>query len=66
MVANIVMVGFLAAHTDLIAVEALRESVRNSVPAGTENLNLEAFQRGYDYGINPDSQAAEAAAESKT
>ena len=65
MVANIVMVGFLAAHTDLISVDALRESVKTSVPAGTESLNLEAFQRGYDYGINPEAKPSAAAPESK-
>ena len=66
MVANIVMVGFLAAHTDLISVDALRESVKNSVPPGTETLNLEAFRRGYDYGINPEAQATSTTAEAKS
>ena len=51
MVANIVMVGFFAAVTDLVSVEALRESVSASVPAGTEALNLAAFERGYDFGV---------------
>ncbi len=50
MVANIVMVGFIAAVTDLVGVEALRESVKASVPAGTESLNLTAFERGYAFG----------------
>ena len=50
MVANIVMVGFFAAMTDLVAVDALRESVKASVPPGTEALNLTAFDRGYEYG----------------
>ena len=52
MVANIVMVGFFAALTDLVDADALRESVRASVPAGTEPLNLEAFERGYAHGLN--------------
>ncbi len=51
MVANIVMVGFFAALADLIGVDALRESVKTSVPAGTETLNLQAFERGYNYGL---------------
>ena len=50
MVANIVMVGFFAALSDLIASEALRESVESSVPAGTETLNLEAYDRGFAFG----------------
>lgn len=50
-VANIVMVGFFAAVTDLVGVEALRESVKASVPAGTEALNLTAFEQGYAFGL---------------
>jgi len=49
-VANVVMLGFFAALTDAVSVEALRESVRTSVPKGTEELNLTAFERGYEYG----------------
>ncbi|MHC4063825.1 MAG: 2-oxoacid:acceptor oxidoreductase family protein [Planctomycetota bacterium] len=51
MVANIVMVGFFAAVTDLVTVDALRKSVEQSVPAGTETLNLTAFERGQTYGL---------------
>jgi 2-oxoglutarate ferredoxin oxidoreductase subunit gamma len=50
MVANIVMVGFFAALIGLVDMDALRASVRASVPAGTESLNLAAFDRGYAYG----------------
>ncbi len=49
-VANIVMLGFFAAVTDVVSVEALREAVLSSVPKGTEELNLKAFQNGYEYG----------------
>jgi 2-oxoglutarate ferredoxin oxidoreductase subunit gamma len=49
-VANIVMLGFFAAVTDVISVEAMREAVRTSVPKGTEELNLRAFEKGYEYG----------------
>lgn len=51
MVANIVMIGFFGAVTDLVTVDALREAVRASVPAGTESLNLAAFERGYAFGV---------------
>ncbi len=50
MVANIAMVGFFAAVIDLVGVEALRASVKASVPTGTESLNLTAFERGYAFG----------------
>jgi 2-oxoglutarate ferredoxin oxidoreductase subunit gamma len=49
-VQNIVMLGFFAAVTqDLMSREAMREAVRHSVPPGTEELNLRAFDSGYDY-----------------
>lgn len=49
-VLNIVMLGFFGAVTGLVPVEALREAVKTSVPAGTEELNLKAFDKGYEYG----------------
>jgi 2-oxoglutarate ferredoxin oxidoreductase subunit gamma len=49
LVQNIVMLGFFTAVTKLIPVEAMREAVRQSVPAGTEELNLAAFDRGFEY-----------------
>lgn len=54
-VANIVMLGFFATVTDVVSMEALREAVRTSVPKGTEELNLKAFQKGYEYGQRIDS-----------
>lgn len=50
MVLNIVMVGFFAATTDIVAVEAIRKSVTDSVPKGTTDLNLKAFDSGYEFG----------------
>ena len=49
-VANIIMLGFFAAVSDLVSHDALREAVRASVPEGTGNLNLSAFDKGYAYG----------------
>mgnify|MGYP005831364119 CR=1 FL=1 len=48
-VQNIVMVGFFAAVTKLVPREAFRNAVKESVPAGTEELNLKAFDAGYSY-----------------
>jgi 2-oxoglutarate ferredoxin oxidoreductase subunit gamma len=48
-VQNIVMVGFFGAATDLVPCEALREAVKHSVPAGTEELNLAAFDKGFEH-----------------
>jgi 2-oxoglutarate ferredoxin oxidoreductase subunit gamma len=49
LVQNIVMVGFLTAVTRMAAREVMRDAVAASVPAGTEELNLKAFDRGYEH-----------------
>jgi 2-oxoglutarate ferredoxin oxidoreductase subunit gamma len=46
-VQNIVMVGFFAAVTRIVPREAMREAVKASVPAGTEELNIKAFDAGW-------------------
>lgn len=50
-VANIVMVGFITAVSKIVSVEAMKKSVLDSVPNGTEELNARAFERGYSYGL---------------
>ena len=50
-VANIIMLGFLAAVADFVSAEALRKSVLASVPKGTGDFNMKAFERGYNYGL---------------
>jgi 2-oxoglutarate ferredoxin oxidoreductase subunit gamma len=50
MVANIVMLGFLAAVTGVVGRTALEEAIRSSVPKGTDELNLGAFARGVVHG----------------
>jgi 2-oxoglutarate ferredoxin oxidoreductase subunit gamma len=44
MVANIVMLGFLAAVTDVVKHDSLKKAVLSSVPNGTEALNTSAFE----------------------
>jgi len=51
MVLNIVMLGFFTAIAKLINVEAMRKAVEDSVPRGTTDLNLKAFNKGYEYGV---------------
>jgi len=51
LVLNIVMVGFFGAVTALIDPGALRQAVAASVPPGTEEMNLRAFDKGFDYGL---------------
>ncbi len=45
-VQNIVMIGFFAAAAGVISREDMREAVKASVPPGTEELNLKAFDAG--------------------
>jgi len=51
MVLNIVMVGFFAAVTRLLEADAVRKAVADSVPASFRELNLKAFDKGYEYGM---------------
>jgi len=46
------MMGFTTAVTKLLEPEAMRKAVTASVPKGTEELNLKAFNRGYEFGLN--------------
>lgn len=49
-VANIVMLGFFTAVTDVISHDAMKNAILSSVPKGTEELNVNAFEKGYTYG----------------
>ncbi len=50
-VANIVMLGGLTAVASLVSYEAMKDSVLSSIPPGTEEFNLTAFNNGYEYGM---------------
>jgi 2-oxoglutarate ferredoxin oxidoreductase subunit gamma len=45
-VANIVMLGSFVEATGIISVEAAKQSILDSVPKGTEDLNMKAFEEG--------------------
>jgi len=49
MMANIVMLGYLASVSHIINTESLKKAVEESVPKGTEEKNLKAFESGYTY-----------------
>lgn len=49
-VANIVMLGALVAATHVVSEESLRKAILDSVPKGTEDLNLKAMQLGLELG----------------
>ncbi len=65
-VQNIVMLGFFAAASKIVSREAMRDAVADSVPKGTEELNLRAFDAGWaafeeDYGAAGTKKEEEAA-----
>ena len=47
-VANIVMVGAITKITGVISQNAAIEAIKDSVPAGTEEKNINAFEAGYN------------------
>lgn len=59
-VLNIVMVGFFTGVTGLVSRDAVEQAVRDSIPRGTEKLNLAAFERGCEYGLQLRNKPAEA------
>ena len=50
-VANIIMLGFLVAISDMVSLESLKKSILDSIPQGTESFNMKAFELGYNYGV---------------
>ena len=58
-VLNIVMVGFFGAVTSLVDADALRNAVKDSVPPALEGLNLQAFDKGFEYGSHLMQKLAE-------
>jgi 2-oxoglutarate ferredoxin oxidoreductase subunit gamma len=52
MVLNSVMVGFFTAVTQVLSKEAVSKAVSDSVPSSFRELNLKAFEKGYEYGLS--------------
>lgn len=50
MVLNSVMVGFFTAVTQLLEPDAVRKAVADSVPKTFRDLNLQAFEKGFECG----------------
>lgn len=48
--ANVVMLGFVTAKTQVVSVEAMRKTIPESVPERFIDKNLEAFGKGYEFG----------------
>ncbi len=47
LLANIIMLGAFSSLTNIVSKEAMRRAVRESVPKGTEELNLQALAEGF-------------------
>jgi len=47
-VANVVMLGFLTGVTGIVSREAMEQAIQDTVPRGTEELNLKAFHLGLE------------------
>jgi 2-oxoglutarate ferredoxin oxidoreductase subunit gamma len=50
--ANIVMLGAFVAITNILNKNTVKESIKANIPQGTEELNLKAFEKGYEYAKN--------------
>lgn len=50
LVLNIVMAGFFAGVTGLVSPSSVEQAVKDSVPKGTEDLNMRALRKGMEFG----------------
>ena len=50
--ANLVMLGFFTAVTKIVTPEAMKKALPGLVPDRFLALNIKAFDKGYDYGID--------------
>jgi 2-oxoglutarate ferredoxin oxidoreductase subunit gamma len=57
MVLNSVMVGFFTAVTKLLSADAVRKAVADSVPPNFRELNIKAFDKGFEYGCTAQAGA---------
>jgi 2-oxoglutarate ferredoxin oxidoreductase subunit gamma len=48
-VANIIMLGAFTEITGLVPMEAMERALKENIPKGTEDLNLNAFRKGCEY-----------------
>jgi len=49
-IANVVMLGFFTAVTDVVSERAMKKAIPGFVPSRFVELNMKAFQKGYEYG----------------
>ncbi len=49
-IANVVMMGFFTAVTDVVSYEGMKKALPGSFPDKTLPLNIHAFEKGYEHG----------------
>jgi 2-oxoglutarate ferredoxin oxidoreductase subunit gamma len=49
--ANMVILGFLCDTIGIVSKEALKQAIMNNVARGTEQINLQAFEEGYQLSL---------------
>jgi 2-oxoglutarate ferredoxin oxidoreductase subunit gamma len=50
-IANLVMLGFFTAVTRIVSPDAMKKALPGLVPERFMDLNIRAFDKGYDYGM---------------
>lgn len=50
-IANLVMLGFFTAVTRIVSPDAMKKALPGLVPDRFLDLNIRAFDKGYDYGV---------------
>jgi 2-oxoglutarate ferredoxin oxidoreductase subunit gamma len=48
--ANLVMLGFFSSVTGVVSADAMKKALPGLVPGRFLDLNIKAFDKGYDYG----------------
>jgi 2-oxoglutarate ferredoxin oxidoreductase subunit gamma len=64
-IANLVMLGFFTAVTDVVSPEAMKKALPGLVPGRFLDLNIKAFDKGYDYGVEQKAKAKPAKSKKK-
>lgn len=64
--ANLVMLGFFTAITKVVTPEAMKKALPGLVPRRFLDLNIRAFERGYEYGLEQLNQGSPPAVEEKS
>ncbi len=64
-IANLVMLGFFSAISGIVSAEAMKKALPGLVPGRFLDLNIKAFDKGYDYGKEVLAQEKKSKTQSK-